>query len=110
MALAIPDPGGVGAGIAGAIGSVAAGVAGAVGSAASSVIPGVDQLGDVADTARAVRAWVSNRHNWTRVAWFAGGSVMFTVGALMVGERPIATATTAVVQPVGKVVKSAYKG
>lgn len=72
----------------------------------ASKIPGVDQLGDVADGARAVRAWISDRHNWTRVAWFGAGVVMFTVGAVMVGERPLANATASVARPVGNVVKS----
>lgn len=73
-------------------------------------IPGLGVVSDVSDGITAVRAWISNRHNWIRVAWFFAGSAMFTVGALMVGERPLANATNAVVQPVGKVVKSAYKG
>lgn len=47
-------------------------------------------LGDITDTVRAVRAWVSNRHNWVRVAWFLSGAAMFTVGVVMLGERPLA--------------------
>lgn len=101
----IPGPGGV----AGVVGEIAGAAVGAAGGAVSK-IPGVDLLGDVADTARAVRAWVSNRHNWVRVSWFVGGTVMFTVGAVMLGERPIANATNAVVKPVGSVIKSSYKG
>jgi hypothetical protein len=111
-----PVPGPVGPGFAGVGGAVAGVIAGGAEAAASAggdilgALPGADTLGTLTDTARAVRAWVSDRHNWTRVAWFASGSVMFTVGALMLGERPAAKATTAVVAPVGRVVKSAYKG
>lgn len=73
-------------------------------------IPGFGVVSDFTDGITAVRKWISNRHNWTRVAWFAGGSAMFTIGAVMVGERPLSQGITSVVQPVGKVVKSAYKG
>lgn len=52
-----------------------------------------NDLGDITDTVRAVRAWISNRHNWVRVAWFLSGAAMFTVGVVMIGERPIAKAT-----------------
>lgn len=116
MALEIPVPGPI-AGAAGAAGAAAtgaagviAGIAGTVGGKVVQSLPGASQVGDAVATLQAARAWISDRHNWTRVAWFAGGSVMFTVGALMLGERPIANATTAVVKPVGRVVKSAYKG
>jgi len=101
--------------VAGIISSLTGGAKNAANSAASDasnalkgVVPGASQLGDITDEARAVRAWITNRHNWTRVAWFLGGSVMFTVGAVMVGERPVANATNAVVAPVGRIVKSAH--
>lgn len=73
-------------------------------------IPGIGVVSNIGDGITAVRAWISNRHNWTRVAWFAAGSAMFTVGAVMVGERPLSQGVTSVAQPVGKVVKSVYKG
>lgn len=57
-------------------------------------------LGDVADQARAVRAWISNRHNWVRVAWFLSGSVLFAVGAVMVGARPATNAAGGIVKTV----------
>jgi hypothetical protein len=78
------EPGAIAAG-ADAASKVAGGVQKAVGA-----IPGVDQLGDITDTIRAVRAWISNRHNWVRTAWFLSGAALFTVGAVMIGERPIA--------------------
>jgi hypothetical protein len=80
----------------------------AIGALASNV-PGVDELGNAEDGLRAVRAWVSDRHNWVRVAWFLGGSLMFSVGVVMLAERPLAKAATTVTAPVGKVVKSVYK-
>lgn len=46
-------------------------------------------LGDITDGVRAIRAWISNRHNWVRVAWFLSGAAMFTVGVVLLGERPI---------------------
>lgn len=85
-----------------AIGSAAAGFSQGVRSA----IPGADQLGDLQDQARAIRAWISNRHNWTRVAWFLSGAALFTIGAVMVGERPLSNGVTAVTKPVGRVVHS----
>lgn len=110
MALPVPDPaGGVFAGAAGIVGAVGAAVKQTT-AAGVSIVPGVDQLGGVIDAVRAVRAWSADRHNWVRVAWFLSGSVMFTVGAVMVGERPVASAAAGVVKPVGRVVKSAYKG
>jgi hypothetical protein len=69
-------------------------------------IPGADALGDATDAIRAVRAWTSDRHNWVRVAWFLSGGVLFVVGAVMVGERPLSSAVSTVTAPVGRVVKS----
>lgn len=74
-----------------------------------AVKEGVDELGGAVDGLRAVRAWISDRHNWLRVAWFLGGSLMFSVGVVMLAERPLAKAATQVTAPVGKVVKSVYK-
>jgi hypothetical protein len=75
------------------IGNVLLGGKAVVGKA-TGVLGG--DLGDVTDTVRAVRAWVSNRHNWVRVAWFLSGAAMFTVGVVMVGTRPLEPAVKAV--------------
>lgn len=77
--------------------------------AADKAVGSVDQLGDVTDSVRAVRAWVSVRHNWVRVAWVVGGALMFAVGAVMLGERPVASAAEQISKPVGDVVKTVYK-
>lgn len=57
-------------------------------------------LGDITDGVRAVRAWIGNRHNWVRVAWFLSGAAMFTVGLVLIGERPAAQAAGAVAKVV----------
>lgn len=59
---------------------------------ALGAIPGAQELGDITDGVRAVRAWISNRHNWVRVAWFLSGAGMFVVGIVLIGERPAAKA------------------
>lgn len=107
-----PNPSGESTGgkiLAGALGGVAGG--GLVDKAGGviSSIPGASQLGDITDTARAVRAWVSTRHNWVRVSWFLSGALMFAVGAVMLGERPVSAGVKGVTAPVGSVVKSVYK-
>lgn len=77
-----------------AVGATAtAAVAGAA-SKASGVLGG--DLGDITDGVRAIRAWVSNRHNWVRVAWFLSGAAMFTVGVVLLGERPVAQGAASV--------------
>lgn len=65
----------------------------------------VDGLG-VGDGITAVRAWVSDRHNWTRVSWFLSGSLLFGVGAAMIAGKPAASAVTTVL-PAGKAAKLA---
>jgi hypothetical protein len=94
----VPDPGtrppkiDVGTGPGNAI------VAGA--QTALSVTP----LGDLSDGLNAIRAWISNRHNWVRVMWFGGGVVMFAIGAAMLARpaaAPVARAVSTVV-PAGK--------
>jgi hypothetical protein len=56
-------------------------------------------------TVSAARAWVSDRHNWTRIMWFGGGVVCFAVGVAMLAGRPAGQAITTVV-PAGKAVKA----
>jgi hypothetical protein len=52
-------------------------------------------LSGLEDSATAVRAWISNRHNWVRVMWFGGGVICFAIGAAMLAGRPATTVVTA---------------
>lgn len=88
-------------------GDPAPGQPGFIDKAIDAITP--DALTDVPDGIRAVRAWISDRHNWVRVAWFLSGAAMFTVGLVMVGQRPLAAGINQVTKPVGSVVKSVYK-
>lgn len=75
----------------GALAAEAQATAAALGAGAKLVdkVPGAAALGDLTDSVRAVRAWISNRHNWVRVGWFLSGAAMFTIGLVLIGERPI---------------------
>lgn len=72
-------------------------------AAAATLIPGVGtyrevraDLSRIEDVATAARRWVSDRHNWVRVGWFAAGSIMITTGVIMLGIGPArAAASTA---------------
>lgn len=59
-------------------------------------------FGGLDDAAAAVRGWISNRHNWTRVLWFVGGVICTTVGVAMLGKPAADAAVSAV--PIKKVV------
>jgi hypothetical protein len=100
--------GAVVSGIAGGAGNVSAAAKSDASNTLAGLIPGAGLAGDITDEALAIRAWITDRHNWTRVGWFLAGAVMFTVGAVMLGERPIAAAANTVAAPVGRVVKSAH--
>lgn len=62
-------------------------------------------LSGLDDGITAVRTWISDRHNWVRVGWFAAGGAMLTIGFVMVAERPVMKAADSVVKPVGNIVK-----
>lgn len=66
---------------------------------------GVMQLDDVA---AAAHAWISDRHNWVRVMWFAGGVICVAVGVAMLAQRP-ATEVASKVVPAGKAVSAVKK-
>lgn len=94
-------------------GAASAGAAAVVGGLreVKGLIPGADAASAVTDGVTAVRRWVSDRHNWTRVAWFGAGVTLMMIGAGMIG-RPVAqkavrAAATAV--PTGKIA-TAVKG
>lgn len=85
------------------------GIPAAVDAAAS--IP--KTLGDAVQFIGAGRDWLGDRHNWTRIAWFAGGILLTYVGVILAtrplvkkAAEPIAQVVGAVV-PVGKVAKAA---
>lgn len=64
------------------------------------------------DSLTAVRAWISDRHNWVRVSWVTGGVAMFVAGVLMMGGRSAGKAAGTVVQtvvPAGKAAKAVKK-
>lgn len=62
-------------------------------------------LSGLEDATTAVRAWVSDRHNWVRVMWFGGGVICFAIGAAMLAGRPVSAAVTTVL-PAGKAMKA----
>lgn len=70
-----------------------AAAAGAVAGARDTIERVVPDPTGLVDGITAVRAWVSDRHNWVRVAWFSGGVVLFVVGASMLA-RPVTAPIT----------------
>jgi hypothetical protein len=52
-------------------------------------LPGVDQATALVDSATAVRRWISDRHNWVRVGWFVGGSLLLWAGVVVLARKPI---------------------
>lgn len=48
----------------------------------------LDGLGTLAADLELVRAWISDRHNWTRVGWAVGGFILLGIGMFMVA-RPV---------------------
>lgn len=81
-----------------------------VGDALSGATDALNPFSGAVDAVEAVRAWVTRRHNWVRVAWVIGGVNMFAIGVLMLAGRPAAKAAGTAVQlviPGGKAVKAA---
>lgn len=75
---------------------------------APALAPVAGVLGGLTDTGTQLAAagvWLANRHNWTRIGWFAAGYVLFLVGAYLVA-KPVATP---VVQGTTKAAASAAK-
>lgn len=106
----VPDPGtrppgvplppisGIGAAVAAGINPT--GIDGVLNQATAGV-RNVDQV------LTAAQAWVSDRHNWTRVIWFGAGVICFAVGAAMLARGPAAKVMS--VAPTGQAVKLAGK-
>jgi hypothetical protein len=90
---AVRAAGGVVDGVEG-IGEAAGGVADAVGGMAEAAAAALDYAG-------AVRAWLAERHNWTRLLWWMAGVTLVTGGLLM------ATRDTPVVRTAVKAGKEA---
>lgn len=67
-------------------------------------IPGLDGL---SDGVNAVHGWISDRHNWTRTAWFATGAVLFILGAAVIARPAVQSAASIV--PTGKILKAVGK-
>jgi hypothetical protein len=82
------------------VGPVVGGVE-AVGDAVNAGVDGLaETMGATVQALNALREWVSDSHNWTRVALVVGGVALALVGAAAVA-RP---ATESVVKPVVKAV------
>lgn len=65
-------------------------------------IPGLAAVTDIGAGIGAVRRWVSDRHNWVRVAWTVGGLVLMASGVAVMAGKPAASAVrtaTKVVHP-----------
>lgn len=94
----LPGPGGAAVNAAGAAANAAT-------AAATNVLP---DLG-IGENITAVRAWISDRHNWVRVMWFGGGVVLFAVGAAMIARPATQSAAQAAmtVIPAGKAATAA---
>lgn len=100
-----PIPPGTVAGIAGLFGKGAK-------AAVEGIIPGADAANAAIDGIVATRRWLSDRHNWTRVAWTLGGAFLMYMGVLMLAKPQIESAAQAAgkvldVVPVGKAAKAA---
>lgn len=70
----------------------------------SGVVPGADEAQVALDAIVAMRRWLSDRHNWTRVVWFGSGVILVLAGAGM-----LAYGKGSDLVPVGKITK-AVKG
>jgi hypothetical protein len=103
----VPDPGtrppkvptnlpGIGGAVVGGVGVVA--------DAQTAAGQQLDDLLGIGSSVAAARAWISDRHNLVRVAWFGGGVICFAIGAAMLA-RPAASAAATVI-PAGKVARA----
>lgn len=82
------------------------------GGLAGAVTDALNPFTGLDDSLTAVRAWISDRHNWVRVSWVVGGVAMFVAGVLMIGGRTAGKAAGTVVQtvlPAGKAAKAVKK-
>jgi len=88
-------------------------VAGAAQTAVKTVVgvvPGAKEAAGILDAVIASRRWLSDRHNWVRVAWVSAGFALVVGGAFVLARRPVNAAINSVVAPVtGAVTKGAVK-
>lgn len=61
-----------------------------VGQGAQALKTAQGTITDITGALTATRRWVSDRHNWVRVAWTVSGLVMIYVGVVVLARRPIA--------------------
>ncbi|MGE5827532.1 MAG: hypothetical protein ACM30G_04105 [Micromonosporaceae bacterium] len=86
-------------------GAAAADLTARIVSAAPSVIPGAGEVAGVVDTFVAARRWISDRHNWVRVAWVVSGFVLIATGVAWMARRPIESRITETAQTAAAVAK-----
>lgn len=79
---------------------VAAGWLGAGAQEITGLIPGADAANAAIDGIAATRRWLSDRHNWTRVAWTVGGAMLMYYGMLLLAAPKV----TGVVEKVSNIV------
>lgn len=78
------------------------------------LIPGASEAHAGVDAVVAVRRWISDRHNWVRMGWFAAGLAMIYIGAAwmsmpIVKSEPVRTVVNIVSGTVGATGKVAGK-
>jgi hypothetical protein len=66
-------------------------------------IPGASAVADITGQLAAARAWVSNRHNWVRMAWVASGLVLVVAGVIVMAGEPVRDAAPKIVETAAKV-------
>lgn len=88
-----------------------------LGLADGNVVPGVSDLGDIADTITAAAKWISTPYNWVRIGYVVGGGVLVIAGIGFViqstilkkaASNPIVQGATSVI-PGGGVAKGIGK-
>lgn len=105
-----PDP--VGGAIASAVNagsSVAAGLPSALSSAGSTVAGAIDGLASLATAGVRAGNWLSNRRNWVRIAYVAGG-VSLVLGAMLMIVTQRAEGRASSLLGTGVKIFSAVKG
>jgi hypothetical protein len=66
-------------------------------------IPGAGVLADLSASLHAARAWLSDRHNWVRIAWTGMGVALIYGGVIVLARRPIESTAKVAASVAGKV-------
>lgn len=68
----------------------------------------VQSLGATSAADRLMKAsgWLSDRHNWARIAWFTAGYAMIVAGLVIISKPVVDQATGAVAGTVGTIAKA----